>query len=132
MTKDFNELPKMAEWHEAKLTVPVGQHLTIGRVTPNHKFIFHQVDANGWANGPRVGALDFNGPEMKFEGQADESAKVFFYYLAKHFQERLVNERSKELEACCKLLEGMHAATDGNHNYYLHAANELRKLRENK
>ena len=37
--------------------------------------------------------------------------------------------RQKELDACCDLLEGMHAATDGNHNYYLHAANELRKLR---
>jgi hypothetical protein len=38
--------------------------------------------------------------------------------------------RQAELNACCDLLEGMHVATDGNHNYYLHAANELRKLRK--
>ena len=41
----------------------------------------------------------------------------------------LEEARQAELKACCDLLEGMHAATDGNHNYYLHAANELRKLR---
>lgn len=43
-----------------------------------------------------------------------------------------MTERAKELDACCNLLEGMHAATDGSHNYYLHAANELRKLRKDK
>jgi hypothetical protein len=37
--------------------------------------------------------------------------------------------RQTELEACCELLEGMHACSTGSHNYYLHAANELRKLR---
>ena len=42
----------------------------------------------------------------------------------------LEEARQAELNACCDLLEGMHAATDGNHNYYLHAANELRKLRK--
>ena len=35
-----------------------------------------------------------------------------------------------ELKACCDLLEGMHEATDGNHNYYLYAAKELRRLRK--
>jgi hypothetical protein len=44
----------------------------------------------------------------------------------------LEKARQAELNACCDLLEGMHAATDGNHNYYLHAANELRKLRKSK
>lgn len=129
---DFEELPKMAGWHESKLTVPAGATMSFAAVKPNHSFTFHQMDAQGWANGPRVGSLDFNGPEMIFEGNADESAKVFFGYLANHFQQRLKDERAKELDACCNLLEGMHAATDGNHNYYLHAANELRKLRKNK
>lgn len=132
MMEDFDDMPKMAGWHESKLTVPAGATMSFAAVKPNHSFTFHQMDAHGWANGPRVGSLDFNGPEMKFEGQADESAKVFFDYLAKYFHERLVSERAKELDACCNLLEGMHAATDGNHNYYLHAANELRKLRKNK
>lgn len=34
-----------------------------------------------------------------------------------------------EREACCNLLEGMHVAGTGSHNYYLHAATELRRLR---
>jgi len=34
-----------------------------------------------------------------------------------------------EREACCDLLEGMHVAGTGSHNYYLHAATELRRLR---
>lgn len=37
--------------------------------------------------------------------------------------------RQAELDACCDLLEGMHACRTGNHNYYLYAAKELRKLR---
>jgi hypothetical protein len=55
---------------------------------------------------------------------------VFIECVANAFHGRLEEERKSELEACCDLLEGMHAATDGNHNYYLHAANELRKLRD--
>lgn len=38
--------------------------------------------------------------------------------------------RQKELDACCDLLEGMHACSTGSHNYYLHAAVELRRLRK--
>ena len=38
--------------------------------------------------------------------------------------------RQAELDACCDLLEGMHAATTGSHNYYLHAAVELKRLRK--
>lgn len=34
-----------------------------------------------------------------------------------------------ELEACCDLLEGMHAAAATRHNYYKHAAQSLRQLR---
>ena len=48
----------------------------------------------------------------------------------KNTDDLLEEARQAELNACCTLLEGMHVATDGNHNYYLHAANELRKLRE--
>ena len=33
----------------------------------------------------QVGLLDFNGPVMTFEGDADESAKVFFDYVAERF-----------------------------------------------
>ena len=90
---------------------------------PNYNITFHRGNKE-------VGKFDFNGPEMIFEGDADESAKVFIEWIATAFKGRLQDERQAELNACCDLLEGMHVATDGNHNYYLHAANELRKLRK--
>lgn len=129
---DFDDMPKMAGWHEAKLTVPEDQHLSIGNLKPNYNITFHRASKDGWGNGEVIGALDFNGPELKFTGDAEESAKMFIDWIATAFKGRLEEERTKELEDCCNLLEGMHATTDGNHNYYLHAANELRKLRKNK
>ena len=128
--EDFDDLPKMAGWHEAKLVVPEGQ-LQIAEFKPNYSITFHNnTGTNGV--GQKVGSFDFNGPELVFEGNAAESAKVFIDWIATAFKGRLEEERAKELDACCNLLEGMHAATDGNHNYYLHAANELRKLRKGK
>lgn len=44
-----------------------------------------------------VGKLDFNGPEMVFTGKAEESAKVFFDWVAKEFSQRLANERAAAL-----------------------------------
>lgn len=126
---DFNTLSKMAEWDTSKLSVPADQHLSIGNIKPNHNITFHR-NGEGHLLGEPVGTLDFNGPELKFTGDAEESAKVFIDWIATAFKGRLEEERTNELEACCELLEGMHAATDGNHNYYLHAANELRKLRK--
>lgn len=125
--EDFDELPKMAGWYETKFAVPEGQ-LQIAEFKPNYNLTFHNNrDISG--AGKEVGKLDFNGPQLVFEGDAEESAKVFIDWIATSFKGRLDEERGKELKACCDLLEGMHAATDGNHNYYLHAANELRKLR---
>lgn len=40
-----------------------------------------------------VGKLDFNGPEMIFIGNAEESAKQFMEYLAQSFVGRLRAER---------------------------------------
>ena len=45
---------------------------------PSHTIAFH----NG---SKQVGLLDFNGPVMTFEGDADESAKVFFDFIAERF-----------------------------------------------
>lgn len=127
MTEDFDELPKMAGWHETKFAVPEGQ-LQIANFKPNYTITFHNnTDTSGL--GREVGKFDLNGPELVFEGNAAESAKVFVDWVANTFHGRLEEERKSELDACCDLLEGMHAATDGNHNYYLHAANELRKMR---
>lgn len=122
--KDFLQEP----WTTEQLTVPVGQ-LQIANLKPNYNITFHNnLEAGG--SGKQVGRMDFNGPEMVFEGDAAESAKVFIDWIAQAFKGRLQEERQKELDACCDLLEGMHAATTGSHNYYLHAAVELRKLRK--
>ena len=93
---DFEQLPKMAGWHESNLAVPNGSGtISFASLKPNYSFVFHQPDDKGWANGPRIGSLDFNGPEMKFEGNADESAKVFFNYVANYFRERLREEYTR-------------------------------------
>lgn len=56
---------------------------------PNYNMTFH-------SDGKQVGALDFNGPEMTFTGDADESAKIFFDLIARSFKERLEQERADE------------------------------------
>lgn len=89
----------MAEWPEDNGVAVVGaKTITIAVPKPNFKFVFHQLDGNGWGNGPVVGSLDFNGPEMKFEGNAEESAKVFFDYVAKCFDQRLKMEYDRGYE----------------------------------
>ena len=109
------------EYDTTQFYMPTGQ-LQVANFKPNYNLTIHR-------DGKEVGKFDFNGPEMLFEGDAAESAKVFIDCVANAFHGRLEQERKSELDACCDLLEGMHASTDGNHNYYLHAANELRKLR---
>ena len=52
----------------------------------NYNIVFHK-------NGVEIGVLDFNGPQMTFSGDADESANVFIDYLAKSFSSRLQEER---------------------------------------
>ena len=100
---DFNTLPKMASWSDKHgVTVPEEKMVLIGKTKPNYKFFFHGIDSTGWASGPAVGSLDFKGPEMKFEGNADESAKVFFDYVARYFQERLKEEYQRGYEAAKK------------------------------
>jgi len=62
----------------------------------------------------------------------DEAAKKVLEAIDGYVKTMIERVRKEELDKCCDLLEGMHVATDGNHNYYLHAANELRKLRAGK
>ncbi len=118
-------------WTTEQVTVPTGQLYAFGPLKPDYNITFHNNHDTSGA-GKQVGRMDFNGPEMVFEGDAAESAKVFIDWIARSFHGRLEEERQAELNACCDLLEGMHIATDGNHNYYLYAAVELRKLRSKK
>jgi hypothetical protein len=65
---------------------------------PNYNMTFNR-------DGKQIGVLDFNGPEMTFTGDADESAKVFFDFIAGSFKARLEQERADEREACVKVAE---------------------------
>ena len=67
---------------------PVGQ-LSIGTFKPSYTMIFHNKEKT-------IGTLDFNGPEMVFTGDAEESAKVFFDFIAETFKRRLEEERMAE------------------------------------
>lgn len=68
-------------------------------IKPNYNVTFHNGDRN-------IGRLDFNGDVMVFEGDVEESAKVFFDFLAKYFADRLKKERDKEREACARMFDG--------------------------
>ena len=71
---------------------------------PNYSITFH-------CGNRQVGALDFNGPEMTFIGDMDESAKLFLELVATSFKTRLEQERAEEREACAKVCENQ--ADDG-------------------
>jgi hypothetical protein len=58
-----------------------------GDIKPSYSFIFFGPDQK------EVGRLDFNDPAMTFEGNAEESARVFFNMVAVHFKRRLEEER---------------------------------------
>jgi len=66
---------------------------------PNYNMTFNNK------NGQEVGKLDFNGDTMKFIGNADESARVFFDWIATSFASRLLQERKREYQRCVKLVE---------------------------
>lgn len=85
------------DWTEEKSPSPV---FTLSDTKPNYNMTFNR-------DGIQVGALDFNGPEMVFTGNADESAKVFFDFIARSFKARLEQERSDEREACAELCDDL-------------------------
>jgi predicted dithiol-disulfide oxidoreductase (DUF899 family) len=65
---------------------------------PDYNISFHK-------DGQEIGKLDFNGPEMVFTGDAEESAKVFIDWIARSFAGRLEEERKAEREMCAQLCE---------------------------
>lgn len=62
---------------------------------PSYTITFHTDKAG------QVGALDLNGPEITFTGNADAAAKMFFDFLINSFPGRLKEER----ERCAKVCE---------------------------
>lgn len=82
--------------------VPAGQ-LMLSLPKSNYNLTFHR-------DGQEIGKLDFNGPEMVFTGDAEESAKVFIDLVAKMFAGRLAEEREK----CAKVCDDLRAQTDSS------------------
>ena len=64
----------------------------IGAQKQNHNILFHGP------NGKEVGRFDFNGEEMKFDGQADVSAQVFIEWARKTFNERVLADKRDVLK----------------------------------
>ena len=85
------------DWTEAKLPSPV---FTLSDTKPSHNITFHR-------DGKQIGVLDFNGPEMVFSGDMDESAKVFFDLIARSFKARLEQERADERNSWPLEMEAM-------------------------
>ena len=81
------------DWKDYSIPVNKMPALSIGNIKPNYNMTFHR-------DGKQVGVLDFNGPEMTFTGDADESAKLFFDFIARSFKARLEQERADEREKC--------------------------------
>jgi len=72
--------------------------LSVGNTRPNYNISFHN-------NGQEIGKLDFNGSALVFTGDAEESAKVFFDWIAQSFAGRLEEERKAEREALLDLVD---------------------------
>ena len=95
-------------WNTEQLTVPTGQLYTFDS-KPNYNITFHRNE-NG-INGKEVGKFDFNGPEMVFEGDAAESAKVFIDWVAQAFHGRLKEEREAAYHRVLQDIKEMRPAT---------------------
>jgi len=81
--------------------------ITQYKFKPDYNVEFH-------IDGRRIGRLDFNSGVMMFEGDAEESAKVFFDALAEKFADRLKEERENEREAICRLVQDMWRGVDAD------------------
>lgn len=65
-------------------------HIT-NSVPTNHNIVFHGP------SGKEVGRFDFNGDEMKFDGQADVSAMIFVEWARKTFNDRVLADKRSVL-----------------------------------
>jgi hypothetical protein len=86
------------EYDTTQFYMPTGQ-LQVANFKPNYNLTFHR-------DGQQVGQFDFNGPEMIFEGDAAESAKVFVDFVARSFYGRLKEERDAGREEARQEMQG--------------------------
>ena len=64
----------------------------IGAQKQNHNIVFHGP------NGKEIGRFDFNGEELKFDGKADTSARVFVEWARKQFNDRALADKRDVLK----------------------------------
>lgn len=88
------------DWKDYSIPVDKMPALSIGNIKPNYNITYYR-------DGKQIGVLDFNGPEMVFTGDADESAKVFFDIIARSFKARLEQERADERNSWPSEMEAM-------------------------
>lgn len=88
------------DWTTAALPLGKISAFSIGDIKPTYNMTFHR-------DGKQIGVLDFNGPEMTFSGDMDESAKVFFDWIAQSFKGRLEQERADERNSWPAEMEAM-------------------------
>lgn len=70
-------------------------NLNFLNVEPTYNIIFSN-------NNGEVGRLDFNDGVLKFIGEADESAKIFFDFLANSFQQKIHDVAAEKAEQLFK------------------------------
>jgi hypothetical protein len=76
---------------QVKYAVPASTKFKLPK--PNASIAFYNADNEN------VGSLDFNGPGLTFEGNAEMSAVVFIDWLAKKFTARMKEEYEKGFAA---------------------------------
>ena len=91
--------------NSSDIAVPAGT-FAFRSTIQNYIISFH--NGADFRNGDTVvGKLDFNGPQMKFEGNADESVDAFVRAFGHWFAGRLKKEREAEREAILKLTDSL-------------------------
>lgn len=92
--------------HCQQMFVDSQHYVGIQEAKPNHNLKFFNSD------GDEVGALNFDGPGLEFEGIANESAIVFITFVAEQFAARLKDERNKARQECIDLYSSDDLAKD--------------------
>ena len=86
---DMKDAP--IDWTTASIPLEKMATLSTSDIKPNYNMQFHK-------DGKQIGMLDWNGPQMVFTGDMEESAKMFFDWVAKSFAGRLEQERKAARE----------------------------------
>jgi len=101
----MNEVPHELTAEEIE-NCTIHKYQISGSVVPNSYISFHNKDQK------EVGRFDFNGPQMVFVGNADESARTFIDCTAQYFQYRLNQEWNEAIDAAVVELKAVNSLCD--------------------